>query len=157
MARRWIWDFGRLVRAGMASTGDVSKRVADEAQRLRPQFEGSVVIAVNSLLPRRWFDTAWRNASLRLCADGGANRVLDFYSEVHRTKLTRYTHTLSLLYHAWRARSTPLLTGVILESLHLTTWLAIWIQCIQQFARPSKPWYVVRTHDSAYPETVVSC
>jgi len=55
----------------------LQQKPADDAEPL-------ALIVLNTPIPseyRKMFLHLWQNASLRVCADGGANRVLDFFGQ----------------------------------------------------------------------------
>jgi hypothetical protein len=90
----WLWDFTSFVNPYLPfppTAAFLSSRLTSGPQ---------VALAVNAALPKHWFDSIWQSSTLRVCADGGANRVHEFYSNVNTSGVAhRYRANRSISVH----------------------------------------------------------
>jgi len=66
-----------------------SNGISNTSSTTQKEQTEDVVIIVNSELPRH-FEQFWNSASFRICADGGANRLFDFWQGSSKSSRDRY-------------------------------------------------------------------
>lgn len=79
--RRWVWDVADLLAPMPHPLQPLRKKKKGEDGQAEKKPHEALLVANAPLPSRHILDQLWSKAALRVCADGGANRLFDLHTQ----------------------------------------------------------------------------